>query len=67
MIRALGPGAMRLSAELTVLAGVIRVAPAQALARAHALLARGSWRMTSSAGSGTARRSARGCRGSASC
>lgn len=35
------PGAVRLSAELTELAGVIRVAPAQALARAHVLLARG--------------------------
>jgi hypothetical protein len=35
------PGAVRLSAELTSLAGVIRVAPAQALARAHVLLARG--------------------------
>ncbi|WP_375426628.1 oxidoreductase [uncultured Friedmanniella sp.] len=35
------PGAVRLSAELTTLAAVIRVAPAQALARAHVLLARG--------------------------
>lgn len=35
------PGALRLAAELTSLAGVIRVAPAQALARAHTLLARG--------------------------
>jgi hypothetical protein len=35
------PGALRLAAELTALAGVIRVAPAQALARAHALVARG--------------------------
>ena len=34
-------GALRLSAELTALAALIRVAPAQALARAHALLARG--------------------------
>ena len=34
-------GALRLSAELTALAPVIRVAPAQALARAHALLAKG--------------------------
>ena len=34
-------GALRLSAELTALASLIRVAPAQALARAHALLARG--------------------------
>ena len=32
---------MRLAAELTALAGLIRVAPAQALARAHALVARG--------------------------
>ena len=35
------PGAVRLSSELTPLAEVIRVAPAQALARAHVLLARG--------------------------
>jgi hypothetical protein len=35
------PGALRLAAELTSLAGVIRVAPAQALARAHVLVARG--------------------------
>jgi hypothetical protein len=35
------PGALRLAAELTTLAGTIRVAPAQALARAHAVLARG--------------------------
>lgn len=35
------PGAVRLSSELTALAPVIRVAPAQALARAHVLLARG--------------------------
>ncbi len=35
------PGAVRLSAELTELAGVVRSAPAQALARAHVLLARG--------------------------
>jgi hypothetical protein len=35
------PGALRLAAELTSLAGMIRVAPAQALARAHALVARG--------------------------
>lgn len=35
------PGAVRLSSELTTLAPVIRVAPAQALARAHVLLARG--------------------------
>lgn len=35
------PGAVRLSAELVALAGLIRVAPAQALARAHVLLARG--------------------------
>jgi hypothetical protein len=34
-------GALRLSAELAPLAAVIRVAPAQALARAHALVARG--------------------------
>ena len=34
-------GALRLSAELTALAALIRVAPAQALARAHALLTRG--------------------------
>jgi len=34
-------GAVRLSAELGTLAGVIRVAPAQALARAHVLAARG--------------------------
>jgi hypothetical protein len=35
------PGALRLAMELTSLAGVIRVAPAQALARAHALVGRG--------------------------
>jgi len=35
------PGAVRLSTELTGLAAVVRVAPAQALARAHALVARG--------------------------
>lgn len=35
------PGAVRLSAELGPLADVIRVAPAQALARAHLLAARG--------------------------
>jgi hypothetical protein len=34
-------GARRLAAELSVLAGLIRVAPAQALARAHAVVARG--------------------------
>ena len=34
-------GAVRLSTELTALAAVVRVAPAQALARAHALVARG--------------------------
>jgi hypothetical protein len=34
-------GALRLSAELGTLAAVIRVAPGQALARAHALAARG--------------------------
>ena len=34
-------GALRLSAELSSLASLIRVAPAQALARAHALVARG--------------------------
>ena len=34
-------GALRLSAELSSLATLIRVAPAQALARAHALVARG--------------------------
>ena len=34
-------GAVRLSAELTVLAPVLRVAPGQALARAHTLVARG--------------------------
>lgn len=34
-------GALRLSAELASLAVLIRVAPAQALARAHALVARG--------------------------
>jgi hypothetical protein len=34
-------GALRLSAELGPLAALIRVAPAQALARAHALVARG--------------------------
>ena len=35
------PGALRLAAELSALAGVIRAAPAQALARAHAVVARG--------------------------
>jgi hypothetical protein len=35
------PGALRLASELAPLAGVIRMAPAQALARAHALVARG--------------------------
>lgn len=35
------PGAVRLSAELGPLAGVVRVSPAQALARAHVLVARG--------------------------
>nr|WP_294691798.1 oxidoreductase [uncultured Friedmanniella sp.] len=35
------PGAVRLAAELTGLAGTLRVAPAQALARAHVLVARG--------------------------
>lgn len=35
-------GTVRLSAELTPLAEMIRVAPAQALARAHVLLARGA-------------------------
>jgi len=34
-------GALRLSAEMTALASLIRAAPAQALARAHTLLARG--------------------------
>lgn len=34
-------GALRLASELTALASLIRVAPAQALARAHTLLARG--------------------------
>jgi hypothetical protein len=34
-------GALRLSAELAPLAALIRIAPAQALARAHALVARG--------------------------
>ena len=34
-------GAVRLSAELAVLANLIRVAPGQALARAHAVVARG--------------------------
>lgn len=34
-------GAIRLSTELPVLAGVLRVAPGQALARAHALVAHG--------------------------
>jgi hypothetical protein len=34
-------GALRLSAELMTLAAVIRIAPGQALARAHALAARG--------------------------
>jgi hypothetical protein len=34
-------GALRVSAELAPLAALIRVAPAQALARAHALVARG--------------------------
>jgi hypothetical protein len=36
------PGAVRLSAELGALAEVVRVAPAQALARAHVLAARGA-------------------------
>jgi hypothetical protein len=36
------PGAVRLSAELTALAPTLRVAPAQALARAHVLVARGA-------------------------
>ena len=35
------PGARRLATELAALAGLIRVAPAQALARAHAVVARG--------------------------
>ncbi|GAA1824699.1 hypothetical protein GCM10009714_03020 [Microlunatus capsulatus] len=35
------PGTVRLSAELTALAATLRVAPAQALARAHVLVARG--------------------------
>jgi hypothetical protein len=35
------PGTVRLSAELTPLAATLRVAPAQALARAHVLVARG--------------------------
>ena len=35
------PGAVRLSAELISLAAMVRVAPAQALARAHVLVARG--------------------------
>ena len=35
------PGAMRLAAELPALAELIRVAPGQALARAHAVVARG--------------------------
>lgn len=35
------PGAVRLSAELIMLAGTLRVAPAQALARAHVLVTRG--------------------------
>ncbi len=35
------PGAVRLSTELPVLAGVLRVAPGQALARAHTLAAYG--------------------------
>jgi hypothetical protein len=34
-------GAVRLAMELTALAGVIRAAPGQALARAHAVIARG--------------------------
>jgi hypothetical protein len=34
-------GALRLSAELVTLAALIRIAPGQALARAHALVARG--------------------------
>jgi hypothetical protein len=37
-------GAIRLSTELPVLAGVLRVAPGQALARAHALAAYGEGR-----------------------
>jgi hypothetical protein len=36
-----GPGAARLAAELPALAQLIRVAPGQALARAHAVVARG--------------------------
>ena len=36
-----GPGAVRLAAELPALAELIRVAPGQALARAHAVVARG--------------------------
>ena len=35
------PGAVRLSAELGTLAAVVRVSPAQALARAHVLVAKG--------------------------
>ncbi len=35
------PGAVRLSAELTTLAATLRVAPGQALARAHVLVAHG--------------------------
>jgi len=35
------PGAVRLSSELPALAGLIQVAPGQALARAHAMVARG--------------------------
>lgn len=35
------PGALRLASELPALAGLIRVAPGQALARAHAVVARG--------------------------
>lgn len=35
------PGALRLAAELPAMAGLIRVAPGQALARAHAVVARG--------------------------
>lgn len=36
-----GPGAVRLASELATLAGLIRVAPGQALARAHVLAASG--------------------------
>ena len=40
---------MRLAGELVELAGMIRMAPAQALARAHVLIARGSLATTNSA------------------